>query len=233
MSESPRLLVLETSAAVGQVAVALGPTLLGVRRLDQTRRHARDLAPAAAELLAAQSWTPRDLHAVVVGLGPGSYTGLRVGLMSAKTFAYAVGCVLLGVESFAAVAEQSPSSVDRVDILADAQQDKVYVQPFGRGAAGWRPLAPLCVRPFNAWLADRDPAAHVTGPGLYRWAEHVPADVRRLEADCWDPQLETQLRLGLARFLRGERDDPFSLEPLYLRPSAAEEQWKNRKPGGA
>ena len=92
MAEQAKLLLIETSGRNGFVAVAEGPTLREVRRLEEARRHARDLAPATVELLAAQGWKARDLNGVVVGLGPGSYTGLRVGVMSAKTLAYAVGC---------------------------------------------------------------------------------------------------------------------------------------------
>src|SRR6516225_1540671 len=104
----PRLLIVETSGRVGQVALALGDRLLRERRLDETRRHARDLAPAVAELLNAESWTPRDVHGVVVGHGPGSYTGLRVGIMAAKVFAYATGAALIAVDTFAAIALQAP-----------------------------------------------------------------------------------------------------------------------------
>src|SRR4051812_21019798 len=85
----PRLLLLETSQPVALVALADGDALGAVRRLDETRRHARDLAPAVADLLAAAGWRPRDLDGVAVGSGPGSYTGLRVGLMSAKALAFA------------------------------------------------------------------------------------------------------------------------------------------------
>src|SRR5207253_4227955 len=94
-SLQPRVLILETSVRTGQVALAHGEELLGVLRLDEARRHARDLAPALAELLAQQGWKARELDAVFVSRGPGSYTGLRVGIMSAKTLSYATGCALL------------------------------------------------------------------------------------------------------------------------------------------
>jgi tRNA threonylcarbamoyladenosine biosynthesis protein TsaB len=225
---SPRLLLIETSGRSGWVALAHGEALAGLRRLDEARRHARDLAPATAELLAARGWSPRDLSAVVVGRGPGSYTGLRVGLMSAKALAYAAGCALLTLDTFAVVAAQAPPEADALDVLADAQQDKVYAQPFERDGAGRRPAAPLAVRRFADWLADRRPGAWVSGPGLARWEAHLPADVPRVGADRRDPLPETVLRLGLERWRAGERDDVFAAEPLYLRPSSAEEQWAAR-----
>src|SRR5262249_48878627 len=100
-SEPARLLILETSCRRGLVALAAGTELRGVRRLDESRRHARDLAPAVAELLSEQGWKARDLQAVLVGRGPGSYTGLRVGIMSARALAYATGCALIGLDTFA------------------------------------------------------------------------------------------------------------------------------------
>ncbi len=226
---APRLLILETSSRKGQVALALGSELRGVRPLDEARRNARDLAPAAAELLAALGWRPRDIQAVIVSRGPGSYTGLRVGIMSAKTFAYATGCALLAVDTFAALALQTPPSAPRVDVLADAQQDKVYVQSFVRSAEGWQPSTELAIRRFADWLAAREPSAWVTGPGLQKWATHLPTDVSRADTSLWEPQAASLLRIGLARYLAGARDDPWTLEPLYLRPSSAEEQWKARR----
>jgi tRNA threonylcarbamoyladenosine biosynthesis protein TsaB len=225
----PRLLIVESSCRTGQVALAQGDQLRGVRRLDEARRHARDLAPAVAQLLAEQGWRPRNIQAVIISRGPGSYTGLRVGLMSAKTFAYATGCVLLAVDTFAAVALQAPAFISRIDVLADAQQDKIYVQPFLRESAGWRPLADLAIRPFADWLAARDSSAAVTGPGLHRWAARLPVDVPVIEPSLWEPQPASLLHIGLSRYLAGERDDPWALEPLYLRPSSAEEQWRARK----
>jgi tRNA threonylcarbamoyladenosine biosynthesis protein TsaB len=227
-SSESRLLILETSGRVGEVALAEGPSLLAVRRLAEGRRHARDLAPAVAELLRRQGWTPRDLAAVFVSRGPGSYTGLRVGLISAKVLAYATGCALLALDTFAAVAAQTPPGIDRVDVLADAQQGKVYVQPFARREDEWRPSGEMAIRPFAEWLAGRETAAGVTGPGLRKWAAQLPV-AALVDAAQWEPRAESLLGIGLARYRAGERDDPWTAEPLYLRPSAAEQQWDARK----
>jgi tRNA threonylcarbamoyladenosine biosynthesis protein TsaB len=224
----PRLLILETSGRVGQVAVAEGEVLHAVRRLDEARRHGRDLAPAVRDLLAGRGWRPRDVDAVLVGRGPGSYTGLRVGIMSARAFAYATGCALVAVDTFAAIAEQAPAEAARLDVLADAQQDRVYVQGFARDADSGPPLpaTPLRIEPFADWLSRRDAAAWVTGPGLRGQQERLPAEARVVAPGAWDPQPQSLLRLGLARYRAGGRDDVWALEPLYLRPSAAEENWR-------
>ncbi len=227
--DTSRILILETSGRAGVVGLARGASLLAARRLDETRRHARDLAPAVAELLHEQNWKARELDAVFVSRGPGSYTGLRVGLMSAKMLAYAAGCVLLGIETFAAIAQQAPSEADRLDVLADAQQGKIYVQSFERApGGGWQALTPLRIERFDDWLAGRDPASWVTGPGLTVHGKKLPANAPVVSASDWDPRAESLIKLGLIRIHAGERDDPWSLEPLYLRPSAAEEQWRRQ-----
>jgi tRNA threonylcarbamoyladenosine biosynthesis protein TsaB len=227
MSE-PRLLLLETSGKRGLVGVAVGERLGGVHALDEGRRHARDLAPAVARLLHGQGWGAKQLDAVVVSRGPGSYTGLRVGLMSAKALAYATGCAVLAIDTFAVVARQAPPGCDRVEVIADAQQQSVYAQPFARAPAGWRSTAELTIRPFEEWLADRDPHAWVTGPGLAKWHARLPADLRLVDEAAREPGVESLLALGLERYRADQRDDLFALEPLYLRPSSAEQQWRGR-----
>jgi tRNA threonylcarbamoyladenosine biosynthesis protein TsaB len=227
----PRLLIVETSGHAGLVALAEGPTLRGVRHLDEWRRHARDLAPAVGQLLDGAGWRPRDLHGIIVSRGPGSYTGLRVALMSAKALAYATGCALLAVDTFATIAGQAPEEATTLDVIADAQQEKVYVQRFGRTEPGALvPCGPLEIRPLADWLADLGAGVWVSGPGLAVYSRRLGPEVQVTEPATWNPGAESLLRLGLGRYRRGERDDPFAVEPLYLRPSAAEQQWERRAP---
>ncbi|MBY0522693.1 MAG: tRNA (adenosine(37)-N6)-threonylcarbamoyltransferase complex dimerization subunit type 1 TsaB [Gemmataceae bacterium] len=224
-ADEPRLLLIETSGKVGQVAVARGATLTGQRRLDETRRHARDLAPAVAELLAEQGWRPRDLNGVMVSRGPGSYTGLRVGIMSVKVLAYATGCPILGIDTFQVIARQAPAEAQAVDILADAQQDKLYIQRFERSAGNeWTAPSELGVILAPEWLAKRDAAAWVSGPATRQVEARLPAGSRIVDESRRDPYLPGLLHLGLARFRSGHFDDAWTLEPLYARPSSAEEK---------
>ena len=72
--------------------------------LDPARRSARTLAPGIRHLLADAGWTPRDVALVAVSIGPGSFTGLRLGVMTAKAFAYAVGAPVLGIGTLEVIA---------------------------------------------------------------------------------------------------------------------------------
>jgi tRNA threonylcarbamoyladenosine biosynthesis protein TsaB len=178
-------------------------------------------------LLAEHNWTPQSIQVVIVSRGPGSYTGLRVGIMSAKTFAYVTGCALIAVDTFAALAHQVPGEAGAVEVLADAQQARVYVQRFvhGRDRAERQPATPLRIEQLDDWLTRRQPGDWVTGPGLYTYGAQLPNGIPRTLPDNWDPRPESLLQVGLARYLAGERDDVSAVEPLYLRPSAAEQQW--------
>jgi tRNA threonylcarbamoyladenosine biosynthesis protein TsaB len=223
MNEEARLLILETSCSVGWVALAQGRKVLGMRRLDEARRHARDLIAALAALLQAQGWKARDLDAVLVSRGPGSYTGLRIGIMTAKTLAYATGCVLLGIETFQAIAWQTPRQARQVDVIADAQKDQVYVQRFLREDMGWKIAGPLAIQEFSAWLATVEKSGWISGPGIQGKEERLQ-DRLLVDPSSREPCVEIILHLGLERWRQGEKDDVYTLEPLYLRPSAAEEQ---------
>jgi tRNA threonylcarbamoyladenosine biosynthesis protein TsaB len=221
----PRLLILETSHRVGKVALASAETIVGERTLDESRRHARDLAPAIRELLTQQGWRASELDGVIVSRGPGSYTGLRVGIISAKTLAFATGCTLLAIDTFDAIRLQAPAGIPNLDVIADAQQDKVYVQRFGTHPE------PLTILPLAMWL-ESALAWHVavTGPGLETFGAQLPAALNVLPRENWLPQPASLLSLGLERFRNGERDHPFALEPLYLRASSAEEKWEKLHP---
>jgi tRNA threonylcarbamoyladenosine biosynthesis protein TsaB len=241
MSETDlKTLILETSGRIGTVAVAQGQALLAERRLDERRRHARDLAPAVRDLLHQFAWKPTDISAVIVNLGPGSYTGLRVGIMSAKVWAYATGCRLIGVPAFEAVAWQAAEFLPMrsgplpVWVVNDAQQNRVYCQRFEVGgtaaghAASLTALTSLAVRPVEQWIAELTAEDCVSGPGLRLHRDKLPPRVQVVPESAWDPQPKALLSLGLDRLARGESDNVLAVEPLYARRSSAEEMWEKR-----
>src|SRR5687767_9928587 len=115
--------------------------------------------------------------------------------MSAKMLAFATGCSLLAVETFAAISAGATAQAANLDVIADAQQDNVYAQRFGTHPA------PLVVAPFDVWLESaRAWNAVVAGPGLEVFRDRIPADVPVLDKNGWHAQPAHLLKLGLARF---------------------------------
>jgi tRNA threonylcarbamoyladenosine biosynthesis protein TsaB len=229
--DRPRLLLIETSGRVGRIGLAEVPGLLAEQALDEGRRHARDLAPTVARLLAERGWRARDLHGVIVSLGPGSYTGLRVGIMSANALAYATGCALIGVPTFEVIARQVETPGRELVVIADAQQAQLYVQPFARGATAeqFAPAGELKVISGRAWAATLRPDVAVVGPGVRMAQPWLPAGT---PTAMQEPLMSGLLAVGWDRYERGACADQARLEPLYLRRSSAEEQWDRRAPDG-
>lgn len=227
-----RCLLFETSGRIGRVGVSRGGNLLAERALDPTRRHGRDLAPAVDWLLRENRWHARDVDALMISLGPGSYTGLRVGAMSAKAFAFATGCALVGVPTFEAIGLEVELAVEEIDVVVDAQQSKLYAQRFGRTdrAKPFRPAAPLMVVDGRQWASERTASVPVVGPGVPVAAAWLPSQTPAVTAV---PSLAGVLAAGAEAWIRGRRDEPVLLEPIYFRPSSAEEQWARREAGAA
>jgi tRNA threonylcarbamoyladenosine biosynthesis protein TsaB len=219
-------LILETSGRAAGLGLARGGAVVRTARLDDARRHARDLAATAGGMLAAEGLTPADLTGVMVSRGPGSYTGLRVGVTSAKALAYATGCRLVAVDTFAAVARQAPAEAADLWVIADALQGQVYAQRF-RGAAAEE----LRIVAIDEWLPTAA-GTWVSGPGVKVYAGRLPTDCRLVPEADREPRVESVFAAGsgMAPLTRAEL---FALEPLYLRGSSAEEKAKGAAdPGG-
>ena len=131
-----RILALETSELTGSVAAAADGKVLAELQLDPQQRSAQSLAPAIQSLLEQVGWQPREIRLVAVTIGPGSFTGLRVGVATAKVFAYSVGAEVLGIGTLETIAAATPDEVEAVSVAVDAQRGDVIAQPFRRGAEG-------------------------------------------------------------------------------------------------
>jgi tRNA threonylcarbamoyladenosine biosynthesis protein TsaB len=218
---------IETSGWEGSIALLRNGALVAERALSRTgRRHARTLVSELRELLASASATPRDVELVAVSVGPGSFTGLRVGVVCAKTFAYATGCTVVGVDTFEAIAAGSPSDVDRVVVLADAQRGDLYAGRYARSATRdeWRREGEIEIQRAEEFIAGLPRDTVVTGPGAARCSAALEAVARVLPAESGVPRAADVAAIGERRALAGETDDVWRLEPVYVRKSGAEEK---------
>jgi len=221
-----RLLCLDTSTPAARVAVVDGAGVAIARAEATAERHSTHVLKLVDDVLRAASLRPADLDAIACGAGPGSFTGLRVGLAVAKGLALATEKPLLLVSSLRALAidvARDPAAAGASFVIPciDAGKGEVYAcavvasNPAGDGDDDpWR-LAP-------AALAERlaeFPNAIVAGNGAERHAAALdaalPASVRRLSIE--GPTALAIAELALARFARGEADDLDKAVPAYGR----------------
>lgn len=223
-----RWLAIETAGLHGSLAAGeateAGCTVVESLSLPTDARSARTLAPALDALLKRLGWPPASLSAIAVAIGPGSFTGLRVGVATAKTLAYATQTAILGIDTLDALAEaaQRPATTDAgLWTVLDAQRQELFAAHYQAEADGWR-RDERTQRISRQALADyAKPTERVVGP---------VAGTLTVEAECVaaNPTAEAVLRVAHQRWLAGEADSVFALVPQYHRLSAAEENAVDR-----
>ena len=216
------LLALEASTRAGSVALLTGAServAIDERELAGARAHASDLLPEADRLLAARGLALTDLDAIVVGLGPGSYTGLRVACATALGLARGAGLALVGVPSFEAAALAALSAGEEAMVVVDARAGAFYHARYARDEGdALRVVAAPAVTPAAA-LRD----ALVAGAILI--ASEATLDALELTGDPrardFAPRAGALARRGAARLASDGPSARESIEPLYLRAFAA------------
>jgi tRNA threonylcarbamoyladenosine biosynthesis protein TsaB len=227
----------ETSGLAGSVALRRGGETVVVLPLEQAgRRHAQTLVSEIDSLLCQHGLTAKQLELIAVSIGPGSFTGLRVGVVFAKTMAYATGCRLADVDTFRAIAAASPADVAEVFVVADAQRGELFVGRYAReekqdggGATDrWKPRKAITIEARDDWCRQLAELAAssvaVSGPAVDAIRSSVPSFVRVLDSEFRLPRADLVAELGEQQALAGELADVWTLEPFYLRRSAAEEK---------
>lgn len=213
-----------------EIALAEDSGIIASQYLSSARRHTRDLAPILREMLRQADWNPKSIDLVIVDEGPGSYTGLRVGVVTAKLFAYTTGAALIAVDAMIALAADAPPSFTNVSPIIDAQQGLVYAASLTQGDEMNEPafLRQTEVMSAADWASQLKPDQYVTGPALSRFAHLIPEGITAAPPGRFNPSASALWKVGFQRFQAGQRDDIWSLEPRYLRPSAAQEKWDKR-----
>ena len=235
-TEPLNILAIDTSTTRAAVAILTRDGAVHIAPAGGDRQHGRTLLPSVRAALGAAGLTASDLDVVAVGLGPGSYTGLRIGLMAAKTLAYATGRPLVGLDSLEVIARNAPVDAERVTVVADAQRGDYYTADFVRHVPGG-PLVRLiptrieAQKPLTVHLVA---GVFVIGPGLERLRPDLPPFARGADPESNWPEGHNLLRLARESWDAGLRADPLFIEPHYLRRSAAEDLWDARdKRGGS
>ena len=190
------LLAIDTSAGTAVALVGNDGTMLAERSTPDTRRHAEVIGPFLAEVFTEAGARPAEVSGVAVGIGPGPFTGLRVGIAAARTFALARAVPLLPIPSHDAVAlalVESGSVAGRFAVVTDARRREVAVTEYAAALPLPAALGPAALALRLGWAAEEGVAVHEV--------QEIPAG--------------SLARVALLRQTAGEQlPGP---EPLYLR----------------
>jgi tRNA threonylcarbamoyladenosine biosynthesis protein TsaB len=225
-----RVLVLATSGREAEVGLTLGaPEALVTRRVGAGAVRGRDLLPCVRDLLAAHGVAARALGGIAVDIGPGAFTGVRLGVTAAKALAFALGLPAVGVSSLVAQALGAPAA-DPVISVRDAGRGTLYATLLGPAPVG-RPTERPTLRaaqrleahalrtwPTEAWLAGEEAPRLGDEHGLPQRCLEARADVAAVLALAW------------ARLAAGSVPEAATLVPLYLQASAPERLLQGEAP---
>lgn len=232
MSDERLSIALETSCRAGSIALGRGDRMLAVERFDARARHATQLVMRLRELLSAHDVKPADLDEVYVSVGPGSFTGLRVGITTARTLAQAVsGLRCVAVSTARVIAENvRPLDWTHLAVVLDARAGSVHATTFRRSGQAIEAMGPGGVVSVERFVSEVPKPVLVIGEGL---AHEQIAGEGITPADPQDealhrPTAENVWKIGFAMARAGDFIEYHHLLPQYARQPEALRVWQER-----
>lgn len=225
----PIILTIQTAIPAGSLALSDGERLLAEINLDIRKNPTEWLLTAVDDLLAKTELQRSDLDAIGVVRGPGSFTGLRVGLASAKGLALATGVPLLAVSSLQTLAMQAPFSRLPICVMIDARKKEVYAAFYSWESGRLQAVSEERVLNPDTLLEeiDKDTLFVGNGASVYRTliVRQLGARAHFLPSMLNLPRAGASALLAIEEWESGRHLSPDELAPTYLRPSEAELNW--------
>jgi tRNA threonylcarbamoyladenosine biosynthesis protein TsaB len=218
--------LIDTSQRNGWVGLSHESTIVFERSLDPSRGHARDLCGAIAAGTKEARINLTELSGMAINVGPGSFTGIRVALATAKAIAYAVGTKLIAIDTFDLVARDFARVADEFRVVVDFQLNGWLVCDFTRQGDGSHLRGEIRALD-SARIKEICSAIPVCGPGVEKLAKQLK-EMNALHAGSWVPSRDAFLDIALERTRSGKFADPFTIEPVYATMSSAEQLWQTR-----
>jgi tRNA threonylcarbamoyladenosine biosynthesis protein TsaB len=233
------MLILGISTSTAQVGCAIGghEGVISSMHVTRDRRHAETLAPAI-DFVARQADIGLDeIGCVAVDVGPGLFTGLRVGIATAKAFAFARDIPMVGISSLDLLAFPVRFSQHRIEAVIDARRGEIYRATYRQVPGGVQRLGEptVCTAEdlANELLAERDETLLVgDGAQRYRGVFDELDRVEIAEEGHAYPSAGSLVLLAHAQAIREEFVNSWQLEPMYLRKPDAEVNWQTRDDAG-
>ena len=226
-----KVLAIETATIAGSVAIIDDSAgLVGEVRMDVKVVHAERLMPSIEWLLKASGIQIDDIDAFAVSIGPGSFTGLRIGLSTAKGFSYATGKPVVPVPTLDAFARTLPFCSYIICPMLDARKNQVYAALYQwDGSVCNKIMAETAISPADL-LNKISGTVVFMGDGVKIYGKLISDTLRDkavfAPASRMSPSASAVGEIALEQLKQGNVADPVSLVPFYIRKSEAEAHWK-------
>ena len=227
------MLILGIDTATARVGVSIGghEGVLGLFEVTRGRRHAETLVPAVEFLCRQADIEIGEISVVAVDVGPGLFTGLRVGLAAAKSFAQALRIPMIGISSLDLLAFPNRLT-DRVVVpVIDARKGEVFWAMYRAVPGGVQKVAEPTVGPVEELIGDllaRSQDVLCVGDGAHRYRDEILEGFHCEIGSDAHPSAAPLVQLAHAQALREEWVNPWEIEPIYLRAPDAQINWSTR-----
>lgn len=227
-------LSIETSSLVSSIALGNEKVLKGEITIQASLTHSEQLVPHINELLKMCNITKKDLKGIIVSIGPGSFTGLRIGLATAKAMAYGLRIPIVGIMTMRAMAYNAMFADRLIAVWIDAQKNNIYQALYRWYGDKLEEVASPEVKDFDEALGElvaRDEDILFMGDGAYYDRDEIEQTsplFKVAPSAIAIPRGQSLLQAGIKRLNRGEFDDLMTIVPFYLRRSEAEVLWDKK-----
>lgn len=228
-----QILAIDTSTIVSGAAIVSEDKLVAEIVMQLKLPQSEVLMGHVQDVLKIAHLDKKDLSGVAVSIGPGSFTGLRIGLATAKMLAYALKIPVVAVPSLEALAYHYPVPNVYIASVLDAQKSNAYFALYEWNGKGFDERQKTCVRAFTEVLeycSSLDKPVIFVGDIAQKKAELIKQydNISLGLPNLCMPRASNVAMAAKERFLRGEFDNIMDLEPVYIRRSEAEVLWEQR-----
>ncbi|MFA7467395.1 MAG: tRNA (adenosine(37)-N6)-threonylcarbamoyltransferase complex dimerization subunit type 1 TsaB [Desulfotomaculaceae bacterium] len=229
------VLGIEASTPVAAAAVATEGKILAERMINNKRTHSVNLLPMVRDVLADAGIDKNQLDGIAVCTGPGSFTGLRIGMSTAKSLAQVLNLPIAGIPTLESLAYPLSGQAGLICPVLNARKNELYSALYRSSGIKLVPLLPAFaagVKELASILENYDEHIIFLGDGLGEYRTELAellGDQARFAPDCAVfPRGAAVAELGLRLIKSGAGSDPLALLPHYIRESEAEIKWRER-----
>jgi len=229
------VLAVETATKTASVALVSENRLLGEFTVQTQFTHSQSMMPMLDQMLKQAGISIEQVDGFAASIGPGSYTGLRIGIAAVKTFGFALNKPVYGVETLPAMIDQTPWLQGTILAMMDARRNRVYVAGVKQDGDSKELVLEQQAMEINdlvAWMDSQEGPLYLMGDGAEKYKESLQEGTKKLvflHGEYATPTARTIAWRGLEMLKREEPGDPDEVVPAYLAKTQAERELEERR----